>query len=48
MLYEVITRLFLLYLDLAELPGLFDPYLLWSTKGPNVAWFRREDYLGDP
>lgn len=41
-------RLFLLYLDLAELPGLFDPYLLWSTKGPNVAWFRREDYLGDP
>jgi DUF1365 family protein len=41
-------RLFLLYLDLAELPGLFDPYLLWSAKGPNVAWFRREDYLGDP
>lgn len=41
-------RLFMLYLDLAELPGLFDPYLLWSAKGPNVAWFRREDYLGDP
>lgn len=41
-------RLFLLYLDLAELPGLFDPYLLWSAKGPSVAWFRREDYLGDP
>ena len=41
-------RLFLLYLDLAELPGLFDPYLLWSAKSPNVAWFRREDYLGDP
>ncbi|HEU5359859.1 MAG TPA: DUF1365 domain-containing protein [Candidatus Deferrimicrobiaceae bacterium] len=41
-------RLFLLYLDLAELPGLFDRYLLWSARGPNLAWFRREDSLGDP
>jgi len=41
-------RLFWLYLDLAELPDLFDPYLLWSAKGPNLAWFRREDFLGDP
>jgi len=41
-------RLFLMYLDLADLPGLFDPFLLWSARGPNLAWFRRGDYLGDP
>jgi uncharacterized protein len=41
-------RMFLLYIDLAELPGLLDPYLLWSARGPNLAWFRRADYLGDP
>jgi len=27
-------RMFLLYIDLAELPGLLDPYLLWSARGP--------------
>jgi uncharacterized protein len=39
--------LFLMYLDLAELPSLFDRRWLWSARGPNVAWFRRADYLGD-
>jgi DUF1365 family protein len=37
-----------MYLDLAELPDVFDPYLLWSARRPAVAWFRREDHLGDP
>ena len=37
---------FLLFLDLGELPGLFDPYRLWSVERPNVASFRRRDYLG--
>ncbi len=41
-------RVFLLYLDLAELPGLFDPYPLWSARGPSFAWFRRGDYHGNP
>ena len=40
--------LFQTYLDLAELPEIFDPYLLWSARRPAVAWFRREDHLGDP
>ena len=40
-------RLFLMYLDLAELPTLFAPYRLWSLEKPNVATFRRRDYLGD-
>jgi DUF1365 family protein len=40
--------LFMLYLDLAELPGLFRGRLLWSAEGPALARFRRADHLGDP
>ncbi len=40
--------LFMAYLDLDELPSLFDSSLLWSARGPALAWFRRADYLGDP
>lgn len=40
--------LFMLYLDLDELPELFDRYWLWSSRRPNLAWFRRSDHLGDP
>jgi DUF1365 family protein len=40
--------LFMVYLDLEELPGLFDGRWLWSARGPAPAWFRRSDYLGDP
>lgn len=40
-------RLFLMYLDLAELPTLFRGHRLWSAGRPNIAWFRRADYLGD-
>ncbi len=42
------SRLFLMYLDLAELPHLFDGHPLWSARRPALAWFRRADYLGDP
>ncbi len=38
-------RLFMCYLDLAELPQLFDRYWLWSARRPAPAWFRRADYL---
>jgi DUF1365 family protein len=41
-------RLFMLYLDLAELPRVFDRSRLWSATRPALAWFRRADYLGDP
>ncbi len=41
-------RLFLLYLDLDELPDLFDRHWFWSARQPNLAWFRREDHMGDP
>lgn len=39
-------RLFMMYLDLDELPTLFDGRWLWSVDRPNIAWFRRADYLG--
>ena len=41
-------RLFMMYLDLAELPHLFDAHPLWSNERPNLAYFRRRDHLGDP
>jgi uncharacterized protein len=39
-------RMFMLYLDLAELPRLFDATPLWSARRPAPAWFKRSDYLG--
>ncbi len=41
-------RLFMAYLDLAELDRVFRGRWLWSTRRPAFAWFRRADYLGDP
>lgn len=40
--------LFMMLLDLAELPQLFKPYWFWSSRRPAPAWFRRQDYLGPP
>jgi DUF1365 family protein len=41
-------RMFMMYLDLAELPRLFERRWLWSARRPALARFRREDYFGDP
>lgn len=41
-------RMFMLYLDLDELPTLFDRFLLWSARGFNLAWFNRKKHLGNP
>jgi uncharacterized protein len=41
-------RLYMAYLDLAELGSVFRGRWLWSTRRPALAWFRRADYLGDP
>jgi len=40
--------IFMMYLDLAELPALFHDRWLWSEQRPNVAYFNRRDHLGDP
>lgn len=41
-------KLFQLYIDLDELDSVFKTHWLWSTKNPNVAWFKRSDHMGDP
>ena len=41
-------RMFMLYLDLAELPQLFDGTPFWSARRRALAWFKRSDYLGPP
>ena len=37
----------MLYLDLDELPALFDPYLLWSARRSAIAQYRRSDHFGN-
>lgn len=39
--------LFMVYLDLAEVDQVFDRFLLWSAKRPNLAWFHRSDFIGE-
>ncbi|HYJ22470.1 MAG TPA: DUF1365 domain-containing protein [Solirubrobacterales bacterium] len=46
--HEFSYRLFLMYLDLGELPGVLDPYPLWSARRRAPARFRRADFMGDP
>jgi uncharacterized protein len=41
-------RMYMMYLDLAEIDHVFDGRWLWSTNRKNVVEFRRSDYLGDP
>jgi uncharacterized protein len=45
---ELHHNLRMAYLDLDELPELFDGHALWSARRPALAWFRRRDYVGDP
>lgn len=40
--------LFMLQLDLDELPDLFSGRWLWSASRPTLAWFRRRDHIGPP
>lgn len=39
------VRLFMVLLDLDELPALFDGVPGWSARRPALAWFRRRDFL---
>lgn len=39
-------RLFMSYIDLAELPQLFDGRWFWSARRPALARFKRADFLG--
>jgi DUF1365 family protein len=44
--HEFSYRLFLMYLDLAELDTLFQKRWFWSASRPALARFRRSDHLG--
>ena len=46
--HEFRYPLFLMYLDLAELPGVLDPYPGFSARRRALARFRREDFMGNP
>ena len=46
--YQFRYRVFLVYLDLAELDEVFRGRWLWSTNRLALARFRRDDHLGDP
>lgn len=46
--HEFRYGLFLMYVDLDELPRLFDRFWFWSSRRTNVAWLRRADHLGHP
>jgi DUF1365 family protein len=39
-------RIFMSFIDLAELPALFERRWFWSARRPALAWFRRADFLG--
>jgi DUF1365 family protein len=41
-------RVFFMYLDLGELPNLFQDCRFWSGDRVNLAYFRRRDHLGNP
>lgn len=46
--HEFSYRMFMLYLDLAELDFVFAESRLFSASGNAIAEFRRADHLGDP
>lgn len=41
-------RVFMMYLDLAELDEVFSTNYFWSARRPALARFKRSDFLGDP
>jgi DUF1365 family protein len=46
--HEFSYRIFMMYLDLAEIPGVLAQSRLISAERRAIARFCREDYLGDP
>jgi len=46
--HEFDYRMFMMYLDLEEIPTVFRKRWFWSVRRPALARFRREDHFGDP
>lgn len=40
-------KLFMMYVDLEELPSLFKRFLFWSFNKRNLAYFDRKDHIGN-
>ena len=47
-LHRFSYRMFMMYLDLDELPTVFKGRWFWSARRPALARFRRRHHLGDP
>lgn len=45
--HEFSYSLFMMYVDLDELPTLFRPYGLWNAEKSAIASFKRKDHYGD-
>ncbi len=45
--HEFTYSLYMMYLDLDELPGLFNHFWFWSSRRFNLAWLKRSDHVGD-
>ncbi|MDO9205912.1 MAG: DUF1365 domain-containing protein [Methylotenera sp.] len=41
-------KVFMMFLNLDELPSLFTCFRFWSYQRKNIAWFNRADYYGHP
>lgn len=41
-------KVFMMFLNLEELPSLFTHFRCWSYQRRNIAWFNRADYYGNP
>ncbi len=46
--HDLCFSMFMMYVDLAEIPRVFDGTWFWSARRPAPARFRRDDYHGDP
>lgn len=44
--HEFSYSLYMMYLDLDELPHVFNRFWLWSANRFNLAWFKRADHIG--
>lgn len=40
-------KLFMMYVDLKEMPSLFQKFWFWSINKPNLAYFDRNDHVAD-
>ena len=45
--HEFNYKLYMVYIDLDELDGVFDKRWFWSSKRTAIARLKREDYIGD-